>query len=139
MFGHGDKAIVLRAVMEAPRALALQPLQRGPLQHTKRQLLCRREYGRLRLWASGPGERLLAVLLLALLAQVAVPAWPLVVEFLMVLGVWHLQFWEVRIAEQSCHVEDDGFAVFSYLVRCIILPWRRVRLWKLPPSTVSAT
>ena len=39
---------------------------------------------------------------------------------------------------QSCHVEDDGFAVLSYLLRCIILPWRQERLWKLPPPTVSA-
>ena len=41
--------------------------------------------------------------------------------------VWHLHFWEVRIVEQlvmvqACHVEDDGFAVFSNLVWCIILP-----------------
>ena len=95
MLGHGDMARVLRAVMASmvvatvrAQAWPLPLLQRGLLQHTERHLLCRQEYGRLRVLASGPWERSLVVLVFALLAryirlqQAVIMAWALVLGFL---------------------------------------------------------
>ena len=69
------------------------------------------------------------------LQHVAVPTWPLVVEFLVVaelerllmvckepnVAVWHSQFWEARMEQlvvvKSIHVEDEELTVLSSLVR----------------------
>ena len=87
VLGHGDKAMVLQAMMEA-MVLAMSRAQ-GMAPAAPPAWAFQHKYGQLRVWASSLRERPLAVLLLALLAQcklVAVPALLPVVEFLMILG-----------------------------------------------------